>query len=108
MRFFGLAVLLVAISLAGCGGGTDRADLARNRIKLPATPNAIPDGVFGERQRETALSPNPRPLTHTLVETVNSLRGDGLPLKASAKAGDPAILFKVRGDGAMLLWRYRF
>lgn len=108
MRFFGLAVQLVALSLAGCGGGTDRADLVQNRLKLPAMPSAIPNGVFGEPQRETAFSPNPQPLANTLIETVNSLRGEGLPLKASAKAGDPAILFKVRGDGAMLLWRYRF
>lgn len=51
---------------------------------------------------------NRRPLANTFIDTVNALRGDGLPLNSPSKATDPTILFRVRGNDAMLLWRYRF
>ena len=48
------------------------------------------------------------PVANALIETVNALIGDGLPLRAAGKSADPATLLRVRGDAVMLLWRYPF
>jgi len=69
---------------------------------ITATPVYAPVKVDGLIRREL----NGHPLADTLVETVNALSGDGLPLGSAGKNTDPATLLRMRGDTVMLLWRY--
>lgn len=125
MRYSGIAFPVSALLLAGCAGG-DRPDIVRGRSELPArfsstsdtaTPDNRPTG--GDTAATRGYAPlvvdglirhglNGRPLADALIEVVDALSGDGLPLRSTGKNADPATLLRVRGDAVMLLWRYPF
>lgn len=90
------------------------AAAARN-VVVQATPKSWPTGsgitatsVYAPVEVDGLIRRgiNGRPLADTLVETVNALSGDGLPIGSAGKNTDPATLLRVRGDTVMLLWRY--
>jgi len=84
---------------------TDQTAVSSPKFVYP-TPNLNPVVPAGDGL--TGGSSNRRPFANTFIDTINALQGDGLPLNSPHKATDPAILFRVRGNDAMLLLRYRF
>ena len=135
MRFCDIGILLGVLGLLGCGtGSSDHLSSLRQSSNVPsssaiAVPAQAAPGVYQRADRSIRQQPGNSnsaavagsraggssrdgatnlPLANTLIETINALSGDGLPLNAPTKATDPTILFRVRGDDVMLFWRRSF
>ena len=102
---------------AGAFDPATAASGAGRKAAIPATPENRPTG--GGTAATRGYAPlavdglirhglNGRPLADALIEVVDALSGDGLPLRSTGKNADPATLLRVRGDAVMLLWRYPF
>ncbi|MBK8508299.1 MAG: hypothetical protein IPL51_06500 [Candidatus Competibacteraceae bacterium] len=88
--------------------GSNHAKTDQTAISSPKYPTPNLNPVVPAGDGLTGGNSNRRPFANTFIDTINALQGDGLPLNSPHKATDPAILFRVRGNDAMLLWRYRF